>query len=282
LAGDDRPASVSLSGDDRWNVIVWLDHRAIAEAEEITATQHRVLNYIGGVMSPEMEIPKLMWLKRQLPAQWRRYGRILALADFLAWRASGIDQRSECTLACKWTYLAHERPGWQADFLHRVGLADLKRRARLPERARPIGHPIGKLSPTAADELGLSTDCAVGVGMIDAHAGALGALAGEIAGGRLDHRIAMIAGTATCHMALSQGAVGRAGLRPGRVGTVLRRRGARALAQRGRAVRQRRPPRPPAELDGRGAEAWRTRSRHPPRAHRRVAPAGGRRVRARP
>jgi FGGY-family pentulose kinase len=204
LDGADRPASVSLTSDDRWNVIVWLDHRAIAEAEEITAAQHRVLNYIGGIMSPEMEIPKLMWLKRQLPAQWRGYGRLLDLADFLAWRASGIDQRSECTLACKWTYLAHERPGWQADFLHRVGLADLKRRARLPERAKPIGHRIGKLSPTAAGELGLSTDCAVGVGLIDAHAGAVGALAGEIAGARLDHRIAMIAGTSTCHMALSR------------------------------------------------------------------------------
>jgi len=198
-----RPASVSSTGDDRWNVIVWLDHRAVAEAAEITATQHRVLNYIGGVMSPEMEIPKLMWLKRQAPAQWRRYGRLLDLADFLVWRATGIDARSECTLACKWTYLAHERPGWQVDFLHKVGLADLKRRARLPERAKPIGHPVGKLTPQAASELGLSIDCAVGVGMIDAHAGALGALAGEIAADRLDHRIAMIAGTSSCHMALS-------------------------------------------------------------------------------
>lgn len=198
-----QPASVSVGGDDRWNVVVWLDHRAVAEAEEITATQHRVLSYIGGVMSPEMEIPKLMWLKRQLPAQWRRYGRLLDLADFLVWRATGIDARSECTLACKWTYLAHERPGWQADFLHRVGLADLKRRGRLPDRAKPIGHPIGKLTAAAASELGLSAECTVGVGLIDAHAGALGALAGEIAGDSLDRRIAMIAGTSSCHMALS-------------------------------------------------------------------------------
>ncbi|HZF33096.1 MAG TPA: FGGY family carbohydrate kinase, partial [Candidatus Angelobacter sp.] len=91
LDGDDRPASVSVTGDDRWNVIVWLDHRAAAEAAEATATQHRVLDHVGGVMSPEMEIPKLMWLKRQQPEQWRRYGRILDLADYLVWRASGID-----------------------------------------------------------------------------------------------------------------------------------------------------------------------------------------------
>jgi ribulose kinase len=97
-----------------------------------------------------MEIPKLMWLKRQQPAQWRRYARILDLADYLVWRASGVDARSECTLACKWTYLAHERPGWQADFLRKVGLADLKRRAHLPDRAKPIGHRVGIASSESA------------------------------------------------------------------------------------------------------------------------------------
>jgi len=204
LDGDDRPASVSITGDDQWNVIVWLDHRAAAEAEEATATQHRVLEHVGGVMSPEMEIPKLMWLKRQQPAQWRRYGRILDLADYLVWRASGIDARSECTLACKWTYLAHERPGWQADFLRKVGLADLRRRAHLPDRAKPIGHRIGTLAGSAAADLGLSTDCFVGIGILDAHAGALGALGPELAGNRLDNHTAMVAGTSTCQMALSR------------------------------------------------------------------------------
>jgi FGGY-family pentulose kinase len=204
LDGDDRPASVSVGGDERLNVIVWLDHRAVAEAEEATATQHAVLNYVGGVMSPEMEIPKLMWLKRQQPVQWRRYGRILDLADYLLWRASGIDARSECTLTCKWTYLAHERPGWQPDFLRKVGLSDLKRRTRVPDRAKPIGHRVGGLTECAAQELGLTTDCAVGIGLIDAHAGALGALGGEIAGANLDRRVAMIAGTSSCLMGLSR------------------------------------------------------------------------------
>jgi FGGY-family pentulose kinase len=203
LDRQDRPASVSLTGADRWNVVVWLDHRAVGEAEEVTATGHRVLDYIGGVMSPEMETPKLMWLKRNRPAQWRRYGRILDLADFLVWRASGVDARSECTVTCKWTYLAHERPGWQADFLRKVGLQDLKQRASLPDRALPIGHPVGPLSTAAAAELGLTPDCVVGVGLIDAHAGALGALGGEIAGGRLDSHVALIAGTSSCQMALS-------------------------------------------------------------------------------
>lgn len=52
--------SVSVTGEKRWDTLVWLDHRAIAEADECTKSGHTVLDYIGGVMSPEMETPKLM------------------------------------------------------------------------------------------------------------------------------------------------------------------------------------------------------------------------------
>ncbi|MGI9436198.1 MAG: FGGY-family carbohydrate kinase [Geminicoccaceae bacterium] len=205
LDGRDQPVSVSTTGEDRWNTIVWMDHRAVAEAEECSASGHRVLASIGGTMSPEMEIPKLMWLKRHLPDQWQRYGRLMDLADFLTFRASGSNERSCCTLACKWTYLAHEQPGWQQDFLGAMDLADLLDRASLPPVASAIGRPLGKVTEAAAIELGLTTACAVGCGLIDAHAGALAVLGPVLKerGGQLDRHIGLIAGTSTCHMALS-------------------------------------------------------------------------------
>ncbi|MEP9372271.1 FGGY-family carbohydrate kinase [Mesorhizobium sp. KR1-2] len=196
--------SVSTGGEDRWDTVVWLDHRAIAEAEECTATGHRVLEHIGGVMSPEMQLPKLMWLKRHLPQQWAKAGYFFDLADFLSWKASGSLARSQCTLTCKWTYLAHETPGWQADFLERVGLDDLLERGALPQKASPVGTDLGPLLPEAAAALGLSTACRVGVGLIDAYAGALGVLGGfvgDLAG--IDRHLALIAGTSSCAMALS-------------------------------------------------------------------------------
>ena len=64
---DGEPLPVAPDGDARWDTMVWLDHRAMAEAEECTATGDAVLNSLGGVMSPEMQVPKLMWLKRRLP-----------------------------------------------------------------------------------------------------------------------------------------------------------------------------------------------------------------------
>lgn len=40
-----------------------MDHRALEQAARITASGHSVLKSVGGVMSPEMQPPKLLWLK---------------------------------------------------------------------------------------------------------------------------------------------------------------------------------------------------------------------------
>ena len=195
---------VSPGGEARWDTLVWLDHRALAEADECTASRHRVLDYIGGVMSPEMETPKLMWLKRNLPPVWARAGHLFDLADFLTWKASGSSARSQCTLTAKWTYLAHEEPGWQRDFFAMVGLDDLFEHASLPERASPVGADLGPLTAAAAAALGLGESCRVGAGLIDAYAGALGVLGG-FAGepGDIGRHLALIAGTSSCVMAMS-------------------------------------------------------------------------------
>ncbi len=202
---DGRQLGVSRSGETRWDTIVWLDHRAIAEAEECTATGHRVLDYVGGVMSPEMEMPKLMWLKRHLPERWDAAEHFFDLADFLTWKSSGALDRSQCTLTCKWTYLAHEEAGWQRDFFEAVGIGDMPERGRLPAKASAIGADAGPLTPEAAEALGLTTACRVGVGLIDAHAGALGVLGGVVHDmSEIDRHLALIAGTSSCVMALSQ------------------------------------------------------------------------------
>lgn len=195
---------VSTDGGDRWDTIVWLDHRALAEADECTASRHRVLDHVGGVMSPEMATPKLMWLSRRLPQSWARVGALFDLSDFLTWRATGSLARSQCTLTAKWTYLAHEDPGWQQDFFETVGLGDMLEKGRLPQRATPVGTTVGTLTPAAAAELGLPVSCRVSAGLIDAFAGALGVLGGFAADrDSLDRHLALIAGTSSCIMAMS-------------------------------------------------------------------------------
>jgi FGGY-family pentulose kinase len=215
LDADDQPVTASTTGKAEWNVIVWMDHRAIAEAARIDALGHRVLRYVGGVISPEMQTPKLLWLKQHLPASFARTARFLDLPDFLTYRATGIDTRSLCTTTCKWTYLAHEQAergtGWDDSYFRAIGLAELcdEGYARIGTRVRPMGERIGGLTPRAAQELGLVPRTAVGVSIIDAHAGGLGML-GAVVDGRapdaaaLEQRLALIGGTSSCHMAASQ------------------------------------------------------------------------------
>jgi FGGY-family pentulose kinase len=210
LDGGDLPVTVSPSGEDRWNVIVWMDHRAVAQAERINRAGHDVLRYVGGVISPEMETPKLAWLREKLPASYQRAARFLDLADFLSYRATGNDVRSLCTTACKWTYLGHDR-GWDASYFDRVGLGDLAADgfARIGRSVKPMGERAGGLTAAAAAELGLAAGTPVAVSIIDAHAGGLGLLGAPLDGRApseedLEERVALIGGTSTCHMAVSR------------------------------------------------------------------------------
>ncbi len=200
---DGAPVTVSPTGADAQNVVVWMDHRAIAQAERINATGHEVLEYVGGVISPEMQTPKLLWLKENLPETWRRARRLFDLPDWLVYRATGEEVRSLCTVVCKWTYLGHEER-WDGTFFREIGLGDLADEGfgRIGARVRPMGERAGTLSERAARELGLAAGIPVAVAIIDAHAGGVGMLGA--AEGELDARLALIGGTSSCHMAVSR------------------------------------------------------------------------------
>jgi FGGY-family pentulose kinase len=207
-----QPLAVNDEGDNNRNIIVWMDHRALAETEEINAGKHEVLKYVGGRLSPEMETPKLRWLKTHLPQTWERAGKFFDLADFLTYRSTGIDARSLCTVVCKWTYLGHEGNGgkWDRKFFKKIGLSDLFEGDKIGSDMRPMGSKLGPLTLQSAAELGLTTNCVVGVGIIDAHAGGLGLL-GAIWEGKekielqqLESALALIGGTSNCHMAVSR------------------------------------------------------------------------------
>jgi D-ribulokinase len=201
-----NPLTISPSGDERRNVIVWMDHRAMAEARAVNETQDDVLRYVGGSISPEMEMPKLLWLKRHLPSTYGKAGHFFDLADFLSFKATGSTTRSICTLTCKWNFLAHDG-GWSRDYLERVGLGDLAKGdyARIGREIAVPGTALGVgLSKSAAHDFGLVEGTPVSASLIDAHAGGVGTIGGRpTSGGPVDvcNRLAYIMGTSACVMA---------------------------------------------------------------------------------
>jgi D-ribulokinase len=201
-----QPVSVSPSGDARRNIVVWMDHRAVVEAGLINETGDDVLRYVGGKISPEMEMPKLLWLKKHKPAAFNAAGHFFDLVDFLTFRATGSLARSSCTVTCKWTYLAHETR-WSDDFLGKIGLPELAadQHRRIGGEIVAPGTPLGAgLTREAASDLGLLPGTPVAAGLIDAHAGGVGTLGGRALDGKPAdplRRLGYIMGTSSCIMA---------------------------------------------------------------------------------
>jgi D-ribulokinase len=197
------PLPVS-SDDPQRNIIVWMDHRAKEQAQRINATSHPVLNYVGRTISPEMETPKLVWLRENRPEVFNAAWGFFDLADFLTWKATGSAARSTCTLTCKWTYVAHEKR-WDASYFNAIGLGVLADEgfARIGTDIVEPGTPLAQgLTAEAAGALGLPVGTPVAAGLIDAHAGGVGTV-GAV-GTDPTQNMAYVFGTSSCTMTTTE------------------------------------------------------------------------------
>jgi D-ribulokinase len=206
LGAGGRSLPVGPSEQAERDIIVWMDHRAVEQAERINATGHEVLKFVGGKISPEMETPKLLWLLENRPSVFEAAWQFFDLTDFLTWRATGDLSRSTCTVTCKWTYLAHERR-WDESYFRTVGLGVLADEAfvRIGQTVVDAGTPLGSgLTASAAAELGLLAGTPVATGVIDAHAGGIGTVGAD---GEPEACLAYVFGTSSCTMTTTRSPV---------------------------------------------------------------------------
>jgi FGGY-family pentulose kinase len=174
--------------------LLWMDQRAYREAEEISATADPSLEYVSGVVSPEWMLPKALWLKRHESAVYDAAGRIVECTDWFMHRLTGSWTLSLNNVTVKWNY-DRRRGGWSTPMLRQVGLEDLP--GKWPAQVTPLGKGDLRLSATAAAELGLRPGLPVAQGGVDAYLGMLGL--GAAGAGDL----ALVLGSSTCHMAMS-------------------------------------------------------------------------------
>ena len=192
---------LSDGGSPARDVIVWMDHRAVAESEEINAGAYDVLDYVGGRISPEMQTPKLLWLSRHRPDAFMQASHFMDLADWLTFCMTGSDARSSCTVTCKWTYLAHDAR-WDESYFRAIGLGTLAEEgfARIGTDIRTPGSVVGALKADAAQAMGLPVGLPVAAGLIDAHAGGIGTIGAPEGRGSAVSRMAYVFGTSACTM----------------------------------------------------------------------------------
>ncbi|KAF7083956.1 hypothetical protein CFC21_087673 [Triticum aestivum] len=213
VGADGSPVSVSWNGDSRRDIIVWMDHRALDQTERINSHSSPVLQFYGGSVSPEMQAPKLLWVKENLQKTWSMVYRWMDLGNWLTYRATGDETRS---LSHMEQWRESNPRGMDEVFWAEIGLGDLYEgsQAKIGHSVVFPGHPLGSgLTPTSAKELGLLTGTPVGTSLIDAYAGGLGVMESmpdaELKADMFDeeaicHRMVLVCGTSTCHMVVSK------------------------------------------------------------------------------
>ncbi len=169
---DENYESLPVSTSDNFNtnqitdIIMWMDHRAIKQAAHITSLKHVCLKTVGGVMSPEMDPAKILWLKENLfDTVYSKVGNLFSLPDYLVWKSTGKAVRSVCTTTCKWLYDSVSCK-WDDSFWCEIGLGELA-----SDQYKKIGSNVRKplegvdalnISEEMVRQTGLSPDVKIG------------------------------------------------------------------------------------------------------------------------
>ena len=183
-------------------VKLWKHHAAQPEANVVTELAEQrgegFLARYGGKISSEWLQPKIMQILDEAPEVFDAADRIIEAADWLNLMLTGEECRSSCMAGYKGMW--HKKDGYPTkDFMAALDprLEDLAEK-KLCGPVCPLGGKAGELTAEWAARLGLRAGTAVGISIIDAHAGLPGA---GIAG---PGKLMMIMGTSTCHIMLSE------------------------------------------------------------------------------
>ncbi len=184
-------------------MVLWKDHTAIAEAEEINDLARNwggedYTKYEGGIYSSEWFWAKILHIIRKDAAVKEKAYSWMEHCDWMTHVLTGNDdidrlKRSRCAAGHKAMW--HE--DWKGlppkEFLGKLPpyLADL--RYRLYQETYTSDEVAGHLSEEWAQKLGLTSNTVIAVGLFDAHAGAVGA-------GVKENFLVRVMGTSTCDM----------------------------------------------------------------------------------
>ncbi|MDP2884530.1 MAG: ribulokinase [Ignavibacteria bacterium] len=183
--------------------ILWKDHTAVREAEEINALARSwggvdYTRYEGGIYSSEWFWAKLLHVLREDPSVAKAAYSWVEHCDWIPAVITGQTdpltmKRSRCAAGHKAMW--HEDFGGlpSEEFLRKLDSHLTGLRARLFEKTFTSDVSVGTLSSEWAHRLGLQAGVKVGVGAFDAHMGAVG---GEIT----PYVLIKIMGTSTCDM----------------------------------------------------------------------------------
>lgn len=140
--------------------LMWFDRRTEGAAEALTAAigADRFFQITGLSIDPTFTLVKLVWMKENLPDAIGRARHVLNIADWIAFRLSGV-AATDLTLASRTLYLdVHERR-WSEELLEHAGID-----AALLPPLNAAGTPLGPVRPDVLAATGLAGRPVVAVG----------------------------------------------------------------------------------------------------------------------
>ena len=179
---------------------LWCDHRAKAEAAEITEAAHReklpAIDWCGGVYSSEWGFSKLLHWLRHNPDKRSQFASAFEHCDMATATLCGITdpckvKRSVCAMGHKWLWNPKLGGLPPQEFLVKVDPLFADIREKLQGEYVTSDQIAGRLCTFWAEKLGLKPGIPIPVGAFDAHWDAIGA------GCRTDDMVNVI-GTSTC------------------------------------------------------------------------------------
>jgi len=198
------PVDAQLQPLDEY--LLWCDHRAHKEAQQITELAHadglEAIEWCGGVYSHEWGFAKLLYWLRHNPEKRSRFATALEHCDMVAATLIGITDpalvpRSICAMGHKWMW----NPRWGGlppqEFLSKLDPLFNGIRAKLEGSYNTSDVVAGRLSECWAAQLGLPAGIPIPVGAFDAHWDAIGA-------GCREGDVVNVVGTSTCIIAMSR------------------------------------------------------------------------------
>ena len=186
--------------------MLWCDHRAHKEAQQITELAHaehlEAIEWCGGVYSHEWGFAKLLYWLRNNPEKRERFATALEHCDMVAVTLIGATSpaqvpRSVCAMGHKWMW----NPKWGGlppqSFLSKLDPLFDGIREKLAGRYSTSDQIAGKLTQHWADLMGLPVGIPIPVGAFDAHWDAIGA-------GCREGDVVNVVGTSTCIIAMAR------------------------------------------------------------------------------
>lgn len=153
-----------------YNAITWLDTRAETEAEQIRKDfgDEKIFRITGKPISSAYTLPKLLWIKRNLPEVYHNTYKFLMPMDYIIAKLSGTCV-TDYSMASGTLFFDLKKGCWSKEITEFYGIDN----DMLPEFAES-GSKAGCILPEIAEKLGLKKDCIVAVGAQDQKCAACG------------------------------------------------------------------------------------------------------------